>query len=152
MKRIIHLLAVPGFAVILLSGCKGGADLNQPPNIRYGEDPCDECHMIISEARYAGAFVTQNGQGRRFDDIGCMLIYQNKRQENVANFWVADYQNQEWINANRAYLVKSDSLTTPMGFGIVAFASKPDAGKIVQEYRGRIEPFAELLKEANLLY
>lgn len=122
-KASIFLLIIGIFI-----GCTSGGSLDRPPEIRYGEDACDECHMLINEARYASAFVTGQAQTRRFDDIGCMLIYINKHQEDVVYFWVKDFNNQNWLPAEDAVFVKADSIQTPMGFGIVAVADE-DAAK-----------------------
>jgi len=129
----------------LLFACKSGANPDQPPSMRYGEDPCDECGMIINEARFAVAYVTTDGVARRFDDMGCLLRYHGKHQENVANFWVNDYDNREWLNAKNAYFVESDSLTTPMGYGIIAVSGQQRAEEILSEAQsGSVIKFDEL--------
>ena len=47
----------------------------QPPEIHYGEDVCDACGMLISEAKFAAASVDQDGTAHKFDDIGDLLDY-----------------------------------------------------------------------------
>lgn len=143
MKLFSFIIFIAIF--FLLFTCKSGANLDQPPTMRYGEDPCDECGMIINEARFAVAFVTTDGIARRFDDLGCLLRYHDKHGEKVANFWVNDYDNREWLNAQNAYFVESDSLTTPMGYGIVAVSNKQRAEEILTEVKsGSVKQFDEL--------
>lgn len=133
---------------LLLWGCGSGADPNRPPQIRYGEDACDRCQMIINEGRYAAGYVLPNGQDRRFDDIGCMLKHHQQHQEPVANFWVVDYQNREWINAKNAVFVKSGVITTPMASGIIALASRDNAEEIAaQTGEANILIFEELVSK-----
>jgi copper chaperone NosL len=111
-------------STLFVISCNSGGLPDQAPTIRYGEDPCDECFMLINEARYAAAYTTTGGQSRRFDDIGCLLAYHSKHREDVANFWVAGFSTQKWVIADSALYFKSDSIQTPMGFGIIAFENE----------------------------
>jgi copper chaperone NosL len=96
--------------------------------------------MIINEARYAAAYVTADDQARRFDDIGGMLAYNQEMSEEVAVFWVHDFDTEAWLKAEEAYFVKSKQIT-PMGFGIVAF----DGQDVEQD--GMVMTFAGLLDQ-----
>jgi copper chaperone NosL len=51
-------------ALIFLAACNSGPELDEPPEIRYGEDTCSRCLMIINEARYAASYVTGTGEVR----------------------------------------------------------------------------------------
>lgn len=149
MKRKQFLKAI-GVLALALWGCGSGADPNRPPQIRYGEDACDRCQMIINEARYAAGYVLPNGQERRFDDIGCMLNHHQQQQEQAANFWVVDYHSGEWINAKNAVFVKSSEITTPMASGIIALASRESAEEIAaQTGEANILTFEELVISAS---
>ena len=109
--------------------------------------------MLINEARYAAAFMTNDGQSKRFDDIGCLLIYQKKHHDGVAFFWVADYGTQKWLDADKALFFETDSIQTPMGFGIVAFESEKIAGNFIPPTNQ--EPslkFFQLLEKTEDLY
>ncbi len=131
--------------ILLIVRCGSKSDMDQPPTVRYGEDSCDECHMLINEARFAAAYVARDGQNRRFDDLGCMLKYQAKHQEKVHTFWVTDYQTEKWLSVNNAILVKSDQIKTPMGHGIVAVESQKSAETILHKKEGSLLSFEQLL-------
>ena len=135
------------FLVLSLTivGCASAAPLDQPPDIRYGEDICDQCGMIISEARFAAAYVTSQGEVRRFDDIGGMLRFHLERSEDVAVFWVHDYETEAWVRADQATFVMDEELYTPMGFGIVAFSEPQRAQRLAAERQGRLFTFEELM-------
>lgn len=135
------LLPLVGFLVV---SCSSGPNLDEPPEIRYGEDTCDRCQMIINEARYAAAYVMPDGQARRFDDIGGMIAYTREVPEDVAVFWVHDFDTEEWLKADEAFYIKSDHLT-PMGFGIVAFGDQARAESWADQEGGMIMSFADLL-------
>ncbi len=139
--RLFTLILVGVFTL----GCQSGVQLDKPPDMRYGVDVCDQCRMIISEARFAAAYVTREGETRRFDDVGGMLLFHNERQEEVAVFWVHDYETEEWLKADQAFFVMSDALTTPMGFGIVAFADKARAEELAAQTQGMVMTFEELV-------
>ena len=139
--------------ILLMMSCKSGENFDQPPTIRYGEDPCDECFMLINESRYAAGYVTLEGQVKRFDDIGCLLIYHKKHQENIAHFWVKDFDTQKWLKADNAFFVRSDSIQTPMGFGIIAFGTAESAQKILpSQDHNQILKFPRLLETTEELY
>jgi len=133
---------------LLLVACSSGPDLETPPEIRYGEDSCDRCLMIINEARYAAAYVTEDGETRRFDDIGGMVAYTREVTEEVAVYWVHDFDTEEWLKGEAAIYVAGDQ-ATPMGFGIVAFASRDRAETWAAEEGGMVMTFAELLNQGE---
>lgn len=116
------LLAMP------LAACRQQADFATPPEIAYGQDTCDRCNMIISEENMAAAYWTVGGEAYRFDDIGEMLALIEETQPDLASVWVHDYVDGAWLHADEATFVLGSGVSTPMGFGIVAFAD-PDAGR-----------------------
>ena len=61
MKLIhqFHFVLI-GLAVLLAS-CSARPGEPQPPEINFGQDTCDACGMIISEARFAAAIVLNSG-------------------------------------------------------------------------------------------
>ncbi len=129
---------------LLLLGCQSAADLDTPPEILYGQDICDECSMIISESRYAASYVTTTGEVRRFDGIGDMLLYDSKHHEQVHVYWVHDFDSEAWLLADKATLVQSATLSTPMGWGLIAFADPAAAADYVAAQGGSTTTFADL--------
>jgi nitrous oxide reductase accessory protein NosL len=121
------LLALVALAVVsaIVAAC-GGSDESGPPGIELGRDTCDQCHMIISELRYASAYRDANGKPFVFDDISEML-------EHVAGnggatgktVWVHDYDTEKWIDAIGAWYVQSDDIRTPMGGGSSRSLTRP---------------------------
>jgi len=102
--------------------------------------------MIINEARYAAAYVTDDGETRRFDDIGGLVAYTQEVTEDVAVYWVHDFDTEEWLKGDAAIYVTSD-LATPMGFGIVAFTDPDRAEAWAAEKGGMVMTFTELLSQ-----
>lgn len=108
--------------------------------------------MLINEARHAAAYVSSQGQARRFDDVGCMVIYHHKHGEDVASFWVRDFDSQEWIRAEQAVFVRRGTIHTPMGFGIIAFEHEIGGRETQEAPGGEILDFQQLLEIADELY
>jgi copper chaperone NosL len=106
--------------------------------------------MIINEARFAASYVTTTGEVRRFDDIGNMLLYVHKHQEDVHVYWVHDFNSEEWINAEKATLVLNPDLVTPMAWSLAAFATEADAEAYVTRFGGTISNIAELQHEVAI--
>lgn len=142
MKRIPVLVLLAVAFMLGLMACGGGTSLDEPPEILYGQDVCDECNMIINEPRHAAAYVTAGGEARRFDDIGDMLAYNQRNQADVHQFWVHDYNTEAWVKAAEAFFVVRSGQPTPMGWGILAFADQASAEGFGA---GQVVTWAELL-------
>ena len=145
--RILPVFIVLLLAGWLISSCSSAPDFSQPPEIHYGEDACERCYMIINEARYAAAYMTSDGESRLFDDIGGMLAHYEDTAEDVAVFWVHDFETEAWLKADQAYFVESDHLT-PMGYGIVAFVDESRAKSWAADQEALVVSFSTLLSEA----
>ncbi len=145
MKRQT-IFVLLGIVLLLLVGCGQSVDTNDPPEIMYGQDVCDECGMIISEEKFAAAYWTTDGEARRFDDIGGMFASLKEKPEDVATYWVHDITTGEWIRAEDAYYVIDNDLMTPMGFGIAACAEEDQAHALAYGKEDvMVMSFAEML-------
>jgi len=137
--------------MLLATGCGQSPDTGMPPEIRYGQDLCEECGMIITEPRFAAAYYTEEGTAHIFDDIGGMCMFHLQHQENVASFWVHDYETEVWIEAEQAHFVQSSELYTPMAFGVVAFSDLEQAAGLAKETGGMVLTFDQLLAHYETL-
>jgi copper chaperone NosL len=148
MNRIVRASAFWLTAILLLTAtaCGGAANAEPtPPTTHYGEDICEFCGMIISEERHAAAYVSDDGHGHIFDDIGDMVQLHLQGQDEVVAFFVHDYQDGAWIRAETAHYVRSDGVTTPMFSGLAAFASSEEAEALAGELQGQVLSFDEVL-------
>jgi len=127
LRLVAALVAAP--LIPSLTGCNR-APLDAPippPSMVFGEDMCDECSMIISEQRYAGAIGLRNGRRIKhllFDDIGEMFLYELPPHDDM-RYFVHDLESAECLGADEAHFLRSKKLRTPMGTGVAAFA-KPE--------------------------
>jgi copper chaperone NosL len=149
--RVLLLLLISG---ALLAGCVRGEAEAKPPAIRYGEDLCTECNMIISDPRYAAGYAHEISPGRyeslAFDDIGDLLVHLAKHPErNIVAWYVHDYASEEWLDATTAYYVISKEIASPMGHGIIAYATRAAAEQMGQAKAGAVVDWVTLLAQAK---
>lgn len=138
-------------ALVGLVGCVR-SPLSGPPELRVGREECAECGMLVNEDRCSGAALIDR-EGERlyvfFDDIGCMLDYEHDKAGTIGVLepYVHDYTTRRWIpSALGVYLLASEErLRTPMGSGIVAFASTDAAKHAQKEYGGTVMDHAGLV-------
>ena len=91
---------------------------------------------IYTEEEDMGVFTAQavkeDGTHVYFDDSGCLLNAQRKFNEEFANEWVRDYTTKEWVEAEKAVVVKAD-VQTPMKYGYAFFKDEDSANKYISE-------------------
>jgi copper chaperone NosL len=147
MRNLRGLLSVLGVMLLALffSACAANSTEIAPPEIYYGQEVCEECGMIISEAKFAAATIDTRGGVHKFDDIGGMLTFHMDHPEvQVRAYFVHDYDTQVWLRAETAVFVESDSIHAPMGSGIAAFASREAAEQLAARSSTRVLTFDEL--------
>ncbi|HWQ33337.1 MAG TPA: nitrous oxide reductase accessory protein NosL [Blastocatellia bacterium] len=135
-------------AFLLLAACQSAA---LKPVELLPEDMCAFCRMALSERKYAAEFITKDGDAFKFDDLGCMADYiaGKKNRDQIAAFFVADFESKEWLNAETAHFVSSAKFQTPMSGGIVAFKDKTRAEAAAAANNGRLLSFAEVISRAG---
>jgi copper chaperone NosL len=126
-------------SLAILASCSPKPDGPQPPEIRYGQEMCSTCGMVIDDPRFAAATLLTDGKYLKFDDAGEMLSYHMKHPEDqVAAWFVHDYPSEKWIRGEQAIFVLSQSLQTPMGTGIASFENQAEAEAFAAEHNGVI--------------
>jgi copper chaperone NosL len=135
-------------ALVLLvsAGCARDGAI-APPQIRYGEDVCAVCGMIISDDRFAAGLVTgapPRYETLAFDDVGCMLAYERPASGNspvVAARFVRDFEAGEWRPAETAWYVHAPALQSPMAFNLAASAGPAGAEALASARGGEVLDF-----------
>jgi len=110
------------------------------------EDTCRYCKMAISEKRYAAEFIDRDGGVFKFDDIGCLInfIKDQQNKDQIAAYFVIDFEERQWIKAADAYFVRSSEFKTPMSGSIVAFKDEAKAEVAAGKYHGKLLRFTDL--------
>ena len=127
-------------SVLLISGMITLVSCAQtgPIPVEINKDNCAYCKMTITGANFAAQLLTPKGRHYLFDDISCMLDYQKENADaRQSHFYVADYcAPQDFIPAEKALLLHSDSLRSPMGGNIAAFAIRDSKIRYQATYHG----------------
>lgn len=140
MRKLLALALVMSSVAV---GCGGGE--SGPPEIALGRTECDECHMIIDDLRFAGAYRLEDGTEKRFDDIGDMVSHGLQRDElDRAEVWVWDHGSTEPVKAPEATYVVSPELVTPMAWGVAAYADRSEAEALAEELGGEVVSWSGL--------
>lgn len=138
------LLAVSLLA-IALPGC-GGREADGPPVVRLGDSVCDQCNMIISDARWATATIVdgpRGGEPRLFDDFNCQVNYEREHTaQAVLARWSHSHATSEWISTESAQFLISPEIRSPMGSRMAAFGSASEAAAAESELAGEVVDFA----------
>ena len=137
MRRLI--IQAPVIFASLFTGCRP-VDTGRPPTVRFGEEACASCRMIIGDEHFAAALVTPAGDALKFDDIGCLIEHEPDEIRHGVAYWVRDAEGREWLDARQATFVHSPRVASPMGFGLAA----SPAGQAAGESPGRTLRFHEL--------
>lgn len=120
MRKLFFFLLCT--AAITLAGCS-----TSPQPINFGSDNCDFCKMTISDQHYGAELITKKGKLFKFDDVHCIKAFIKKgevKADNIASSWLVDFDgNGKLINANDAFLLKHESLRSPMNSSIAAFGN-----------------------------
>ena len=99
----------------------------EPQKIEYGKDQCNFCKMTIMDMRFGSEIVLTTGKPFKFDDISCAVSFvENKYIEidKIHKTYVVDYSTGELVDSESAFYLSSNSLRSPMGSNLAAFASK----------------------------
>lgn len=129
-------------AALMAVGCqRRGAEA--PPKIRYGQEACVACRMLITEERFAAAVDTP-AETVVFDAIECLVRWVAAGAE-ARRIWVHDHDSSAWLDGRTAWFVHSRELVTPMGAGLVAFATEQAARGLAGRLQGEVLRFEQLL-------
>ncbi len=125
---------------LLIAGCQ---QAGRPPVIRYGEDACAHCRMIINEPPYASAVETAEGEIRKYDDFNCM--FRDSERSRPRRYWVHDYGKPDrWLDGMKTFYVRADALQTPMGSRTLAVATREEAERKAQQLQGKVYTFEQI--------
>lgn len=111
----------------------------EPRPIQYGTAECEQCHMIISDERYAAQLVTSTGKTLDFDSVECLARWYLPRRDSVEvrSLRVSDFQHPGMlVPAERARFVRSGTQHSPMGLGLAAFAADADPAELARTFGG----------------
>jgi copper chaperone NosL len=145
MKYFIFI----AIALLGMQSCSTG-----PRAIRYGEESCAHCKMVISDKRFGAELINTKGKIITFDAAECMLSYLKAGQadiKDIKGYYVADATEQgTMIEARQAHYAIGELIRSPMG-GNIAAARTPEAvQKLATEFSARILSWEQLLQHSGV--
>lgn len=114
-------------AALLLSLVLAGCSSPKPATVVIGQDMCEHCQMLITDARFVTQVVTTKGKAYKFDSIECMVDFLAEgslADSDIHSAWVSDYNRPgTWIKAEEARYLQSVNIRSPMGANLAAFST-----------------------------
>jgi hypothetical protein len=88
--------------------------------------------MTLGDPRFAAELVSRTGLVTPFDDVGCLASHvADADSAAIHSIWASDYLEPDSIVAvERLVFLKTDSVRTPMSYGIVAVRPGPRADSL----------------------
>ncbi len=90
--------------------------------------------MTLADPRFSAELLATTGRTIPFDDVGCLATFvatSGVPAAQVRSLWVSEFlPPHALLEAGRAVFLRSDSLRTPMDYGIVALAPGPRADSL----------------------
>lgn len=108
---LLVAVSMIGFAVHQSQALPAG-----PQPAGWDRESCTECHMLISDRRFAAQLQTADGAIRNFDDPGCLMLYVVHQHTPVHAVYFLDSKSGQWLRSEEAGFVRSTN--SPMGRGL----------------------------------
>ena len=103
---------------LLVAGCS--ERVVEPEEPIWGKQQCAHCAMLVSAKPPAAQAITTEGKRKYFDDLGCMVAWEDRESPTVAARWVRAPDGSGWLDPERVHYVGGQA--TPMDSGFL-----PDA-------------------------
>lgn len=134
------------FVLLLMLGCSSG-----PEPLRYGEDACHHCKMVLADQKFGAELVTTKGKLYKFDDLNCMINFLNEGvvgERDIQHRLVIDFTAPgKLIDAGNAFYVKSRLVKSPMASQVAAFEQYDSMEKYKRELQGIYLTWGELITQ-----
>lgn len=142
--RKVAVRAATLFAVMFaLSSCNNG-----PVPIVAGTDNCDYCKMSVADARFGAEVLSKKGKAWKFDDVHCLIAFIKEgrvKNEDIQEVYFTRFDGKnELMPSTAALLMYSETLRTPMGSNITAFADRGSFDAAKQKFIGKEVTWKEL--------
>jgi copper chaperone NosL len=128
-----------GIAIFFLAMSTAGCEAKPEP-IRYGQDECADCKMMIADQRFGAEIVTRKGRVVKFDDVGCLQSFIARGTVppgEIHSRVVSDFnQPNHFLPLDNAFFLKNDAIKSPMRSDIAAFATEAEMQKVKERLGG----------------
>lgn len=143
-KSLLKLFSF--FFVITVLSCNSG-----PQPIQLGKDACSFCKMSIADKHFGGEIKTVKGKVFKFDDMHCILGFIKSNTvdpKDIKQTWLVNFNEpHNFIPAQKAFLLKSADLHSPMGGDVAAFETQKEYNDASNKVKGESTSWESLLNE-----
>lgn len=126
----------------LFAGFLGGGCTPSPAPIRFGQDNCANCQMLVMDAHFGAELVTDKGKIYVFDSIECLAWYSTSDKmppDQIHSRWVTVFDATGTLaDAATAFYLSSENLRSPMGLNLSAFSDENTARSFQQNHGGEV--------------
>ena len=134
-------------SIFLIFGLMSCNTLPQP--IKLGVDACGFCKMSIADKRFGAEIITKKGKVFKFDDMHCLLAFIKANTINnndIKETYLINFDEpHNFIEAPKAFLLKSNELHSPMGGNIANFSDENKLKEAAQKFEGEEVSWGALL-------
>lgn len=136
MNKINKAVAtISVFLIFGLLSCNSG-----PQPIKLGQDACSFCKMSIADNHFGVEIITKKGKVFKFDDTHCALGFMKANTINnsdIKETWLVNFEEpHNFIDAQKAFLLKSSELHSPMGGNVASFVDENKRKDAMQNIKG----------------
>lgn len=121
----------------------------EPKPIKIGKDACVFCKMGVTDKRFGAELITKKGKIYKFDDLHCLVGFMKEgavKNADVRGMYLVDYEQPHgFIDLQKAFLFKSETLRSPMGSNIAAFLTEKQLKTTTQSMQGRVVQLNSLM-------
>ena len=138
--------AVASVLMFTLMSCSSG-----PQPIKLGQDACSFCKMSIADNHFGAELVTKKGKVYKFDDMHCVLGFIKAgtiNNKDIKETWLVNFNEpHNFIAAQKAFLLKSSELHSPMGGDVASFAHENKLKEAGNKIKGETVTWDALVNE-----
>ena len=124
---------------------------SQPQPIRLGQDACSFCKMSIADKRFGAEIITKKGKVYKFDDMHCVLGFIKAgtiNNKDIKETWLVNFNEpHNFIAAQKAFLLKSNELHSPMGGDVASFDDENKLKEAGNKIKGETVTWDALVNE-----
>jgi copper chaperone NosL len=148
----ISSFAAKTTAPLLLALIFGFMSCNSGPQaIKLGADACSFCKMSIADNRFGAEIITKKGKIYKFDDMHCVLGFMKANTINnndIKETYLVNFEEpHNFILAQKAFLLKSSELHSPMGGNVASFDNETKLKEAAQKVKGETVTWDALVNE-----
>ena len=125
--------------LLALVGC--GDRALRPEPVPVGQVACSRCGMLVSRGDQSAEWIAEGEEPRFYDDVGCL----------ATDPWSAPGRNARFVHVGRtwappetSFFARPSNASTPMGYGVAAFATRKEAAS--RDREGRAWTWQELVR------